>query len=100
MYDSLLLLRKWIPTGKLLAFLQEFILVAYLGKCIFSFMYTYTGGRIRWYMIFGYFVGILFFHKLVSRYYLKYVEKFFMMFLSGGWFGHGRKRSKKEESKK
>ena len=91
MYDTIMLLRKVIPTGKLFAFLQEFILMGYLGKSIFSFLYTYTGGRIRWYMVVGYFAGIFFYQKLVSRYYLKYTEKFFMMFLSGGWIRHGRK---------
>ena len=93
-------MRGVFSPGKLLAFLQEFLLVAYLGNCVFSFMYTYTGGRIRWYMIVGYLMGFYLFHKLVSRYYLKYVEKFFMMFLSGGWLGHGRKRSEKTESEK
>ncbi len=91
MYDTLILLRKVIPTGKLLAFLEEFVLVGYLGTRAFSFMYSYTGGRLRWYMVIGFFVGMCIFQKLVAGYYLKYVEKFFMMFLSGGWIRHGRK---------
>ncbi|MBQ7919518.1 MAG: spore cortex biosynthesis protein YabQ [Lachnospiraceae bacterium] len=90
LYDTILLLRKVIPTGKLLAFLEEFILVVYLGKNTFSFMYSYTGGRVRWYMVIGFFMGMFIFQKLVSQYYLKYVEKFFMMFLSGGWIRHGK----------
>ncbi len=95
MFDTMMLLRKVIPTGKIFAFLQEFILVTYLGICIFSFMYSHTGGRVRWYMIFGFLVGEITFHKLVSKYYLKYVEKLLMIFLAGGWSKHERKHGKK-----
>ena len=73
-YDILRILRRVFPHGDFLVSLEDFVFWIYCAIKVFLMMYYESNGTLRWFAVFGAFVGMFLYRRLVSPFFVKYIS--------------------------
>lgn len=76
-FDLFRILRKSFKTSNLIIYIQDILFWIFTGISIVFFMYNYSDGSIRLYMILGLILGFLLYLLTIS----KYIIKVFVIFI-------------------
>ncbi len=86
-YDSLRLLRLFIPHNFLFMGIEDFFYWIYAGAAVFMLLYEQNDGSFRFYAVAGVFSGMVLYDRFVSRIFFRCLKKL------GRWFTIKRKDS-------
>lgn len=75
-YDLFRIFRIFIPHSSLVVGIEDMIYWIYAALLGFSLLYEQNDGGLRGYVIAGIFLGMLFYDRLISRFFLKALKKF------------------------
>lgn len=73
-YDGLRILRRVIPHNSFFVSLEDLGFWIYCGAEVFLLMYHESNGTLRWFAVMGALAGMLFYKKLISPFFVKYVS--------------------------
>lgn len=82
LYDILRVLRRVIPHNGFFLSLEDLCFWLYCAVYVFLLMYRESNGTIRWFAVFGAMCGMLFYKKLFSAVFVKYMTRLLKSILS------------------
>ncbi len=85
-YDVIRIFRRVVPHNSFFVSLEDLGFWVYCGGSVFLLMYHESNGELRWFAVFGAVAGMLFYRKLFSPLFVKYMS----LLLSEALKGLGR----------
>lgn len=74
LYDCLRIFRRVVRHNVFSVSLEDLIFWIYCGAEVFLLMHRESNGTLRWYAVLGAMTGIIFYHKIISPPFVKYVS--------------------------
>ncbi len=82
-YDVIRIFRRVVPHNSFFVSLEDLGFWIYCGGTVFLLMYHESNGELRWFAVFGAVTGMLFYRKLFSPPFVKYVSLILSKILEG-----------------
>lgn len=82
-YDVIRIFRRVVPHNSFFVSLEDLGFWIYCGGTVFLLMYHESNGELRWFAVFGAVAGMLFYRKLFSPPFVKYVSFVLSKILEG-----------------
>lgn len=73
-YDVIRIFRRVIPHNSFFVSLEDLGFWIYCGGTVFLLMHHESNGELRWFAVLGAVAGMLFYGKLISPFFVKYVS--------------------------
>lgn len=73
-YDVIRIFRRVIPHNSFFVSLEDMGFWIYCGGTVFLLMHHESNGELRWFAVLGAVAGMLFYGKLISPFFVKYVS--------------------------
>ena len=73
-YDVLRVFRRVVPHSSFFVSLEDLGFWIYCGVEVFLLMYRESNGTLRWFAVLGAIVGMFFYRKLISPFFVKYIS--------------------------
>ena len=75
-YDLLRVFRIFVPHSYVFVGIEDMVFWVYASLTTFSLLYEQNDGGLRGYVIVGVFLGMFLYDRTISRFFLKFLQKF------------------------